>query len=280
MADDALRELLSPQSHKGKGYVWQLCVVDGSEEETLAQIAALLAERLVNYLCRHRPDGTQLWADRRAGVRALDDKDRQRLVVFLEPHLGRPNGAEAEHDERAEGAISEFLWYELISHRPEVGRKIVRIEGPGFAVTDPGGDGLVVYRSDAGLLAFRLWEIKKHNGKGAVTQTVGNAHRQLNTRALSYLARYTAVSEQLSNDPDLQTFYATLVDKWQNEDAAVGAGVAVATSCNGDEADCFGGLPNRFPHLKNGDRLEGMLNAIGDYSAFVKKVKDEVWSGL
>jgi hypothetical protein len=215
--------------------------------------------------------------------RKLDELDphvRERLIVFLEPHLGPPNGPEVEHDERAEGAVSEFLWYELLRHRPEEGRKLVRIDGPGFAVTDPGGDGLVVYRTEAGTLAFRLWEIKKHTGDSPVSATVGTAHRQLNLRALSYLGRYTEVSAQIADDPELQLFYTTLVDQWQNQDPSTGAGVAIATSCSGNESDCFTGLPDRFPHLKDEERLEGLLSAIGDYSAFVVLVKDEVWSGL
>ena len=278
MPEDLLRKLLGPQSRTGSGYKWELCLVPGADAKTLSKVASLLAERIVEHLCpEYVADG---WRDVRIGRRAATAQERQRLIVFLEPHLGNPDEVRDEHDERAQGAVSEFLWYELLRHRPESGRKIARIEGPGFAVTDPGGDGLVVYESDSGSLTFRLWEIKKHTAKGDVSVTVGGAHRQLNTRALSYLARYTAVSQQLTDEPELRQFYATLVDKWQEEDDAVGAGVAVATSWAMKHPDCFTGLPNRFPHLNQGDRLEGLLNAIGDYAAFVEMVKAEVWRGL
>lgn len=276
--EDEIRKLLAPQSHKGEGYSWELCALQGADHEVLPEVAKLLAERIVAYLCpEHVAD---LWLQSRSGQRSLTPQERELLIVFLEPQLGHPEATRQEHDERAQGAISEFLWYELVRHRSERGRKIAKIEGPGFAVTDPGGDGLVVYESESGFLAFRLWEIKKHIGRSNVSETVGNAQRQLNTRALSYLARYTSVSQQLTDRPDLQQFYATLVDKWQEMDDAAGAGVAVATSCFGAQDDCFTGLPNRFPHLKNGDRLEGLLSALGEFAQFVDMVKDEIWRGL
>lgn len=278
LSEDEFRKLFAPQTRQGQGYVWELCRLSGSQEAILREIARLLSGRIVDYLC---PNYAHLWHEARAGTRVLTAKERERLVLFLEPHLGHPDAAPVEHDERAQGSVSEFLWHELVRHRTERDRKIARIEGPGFAVTDPGGDGLVVYETSTGRLAFRLWEIKKHTAKGDVSVTVGNAYRQLDDRALSYLARYSGVAQQLTDRPDLRPFYATLVDKWQENDESVGAGVAVATSCQGDEsADCFTGLPTRFPQLADGDRLEGLLTAIGDFAQFADLVKGEVWSGL
>jgi hypothetical protein len=56
MVKDVLRELLAPQSEQGEGYVWELCVLEGAEAETLSLAAAVLAERIVTYVCRRRPD--------------------------------------------------------------------------------------------------------------------------------------------------------------------------------------------------------------------------------
>jgi hypothetical protein len=279
LSEDEFRKLLTPESRQGQGYVWELCRLRGSDEAVLTDVSRLLSERIVEYLC---PEHVyRLWREARGGQRHLTSQERQLLIVYLEPHLGNPDEAPPDHDERAQGSVSEFLWHELVRHRTEVGRKIARIEGPGFAVTDPGGDGLVVYETSAGSLVFRLWEIKKHTAKGDVAVTVGNAHKQLDRRALSYLARYSSVAQQLTHRPELHLFYATLVDKWQANDDSVGAGVAVATSCKDEEqTDCFTGLPSRFPHLTDGDRLEGLLTAIGDFARFVELVKGEVWSAL
>lgn len=279
MSEDEFRKLLTPQSRLGQGYVWELCRFQSSNDMVLTDVARLLSRRIVDYLC---PQHVYcLWQEARAGQRILTNQERQRLIVFLEPHLGNPDETKSDHDERAQGSVSEFLWYELVKHRADAERKIARIEGPGFSVTDPGGDGLVVYETSSGSLVFRLWEIKKHTAQGDVSVTVGNAHKQLDVRALSYLARYSGVAQQLTDRPDLHLFYATLVDKWQGNDDSVGAGVAVATSyMDGEQIDCFTGLPIRFPHLANGDRLEGLLTAIGDFARFVELVRGEVWSGL
>lgn len=277
MPDDQLRELLSAEGRTGDGYVWELCVLEGSDAEVCRQVAALLAARLVTYSCP--ASVAALWEPDRHGE-PLSEQEREKLLLYLAPKLGRPDTPPAAGDDRAQSFVAEFLWYEVVRHRDVPDLHLQRIEGPSFDPTDPGGDGLVVYRSTGGTLAFRLWEIKKHTAEAALSATVKRARDQLHTRGLSYLSRYSLVGQQLASEPHLEEFYARLVDLWQEGDAAAGIGVAVATSFDKQEEDCFDCLPERFPALDAESRREGLLSALWDYERFIQLVREQVWKGL
>ena len=155
--------------------------------------------------------------------------------------------------------MSEALWYQVISHREETDRQLVDVQAHNYSVTDQGGDGIVIYKTDQGILTFRLWEIKKHSAKGPVRDTATKAHKQLDEKALKYLARFSGVYEQISED-ELKEFYAKLVDHWQNEGPEAGAGVAVSASFQEEASDLYDGLTTRFPNLLG--RLEGHTKCI------------------
>lgn len=277
MPRKGLRDIAPPVRTVSPEYVWELVAVSPTDQPTLVAGARILAERIVSHLCPAHI--RQMWEEGRSG-RPLTASERTKLKTFLAPHFGDPDVTTKKGDERALGSIAEFLWLELIETRPETARSLVHLESMGFSPTDPGPDGLAVYRTDSGDLCFYLWEMKKHTAASDVSTKVSEASRQIDERAMSYLARYTKVGQQYADGSELRNFFATLVDQWDTQSPTCGAGVAVSTSWTGSEADCFSGLPTRFPNLATGERLEGLLNAVGNYEAFVEEVKKEVWSAL
>lgn len=155
-----LREVLKPTPTQEPAYAWELARLDKGATLDLQQAAELLAAHIVEHLCT--ADAAAIWQARRAGGASLDSSQVKYLLAFLEPHFGSPGVPLKDHDHRALGSVSEFLWFELTRTRPERGRTIERVFGPGFSPTDNGGDGLVVYQLGSGGYCFRLWEIKKH----------------------------------------------------------------------------------------------------------------------
>ena len=95
-------------------------------------------------------------------------------------------------------------------------------------MTDSGGDGLAVYRPD-GTLVFRLWESKAHTEDGTVRDVVNGACRQVDSKALRYLARFSKVGQSLG-DPELQQFYGRLLELWRDAAREAGGGISVATA--------------------------------------------------
>jgi len=270
---DPLLKDLKPKRHTKPGYTWDLCKVRGTKGIVAKRVAASLAHRIAR---RRLPTAKlELWTAARDAKVKLSDAEAQQIRVILGPDFGNPN--EPPIPDHLQGAVSEALWFEFVSNNQQADRTIERIEAHGYTVTDAGGDGLVVYRTDVGDLTFRLWEIKKHTSEQEVRDTATRAHRQLDTRALDYLARFTGVHSQLV-DGELREFYSQLVDYWQQQGPEAGAGVAVSTTLAGAPRDIFETLPIRFPGLK--PRLEALLNGFSDYASFCNLVRDEIWKGL
>jgi hypothetical protein len=143
-------------------------------------------------------------------------------------------------------------------------------------VTDSGGDGLAIYRAN-GALVFRLWESKAHTSDGAVRDVVNGACRQVNTKALRYLARFSKVGQSL-DDPELQQFYGRLLELWRSSAREAGGGISVATASDAT-ADSFGNYPNYWA-FSHDDQRQGLVVTIEDYAAFAKQVRQELWNGL
>ena len=125
-----------------------------------------------------------------------------------------PDGAIDEH---IEGFVAEHIWYLLTLEDALTFGVPVRVDEPDWSVTDSGGDGLAIYRSN-GALVFRLWESKAHTGEGTVRDVVNGACRQVNSNAMRYLARFSKVGQGLG-DPELQQFYGRLLELWRRSRA-------------------------------------------------------------
>lgn len=256
---------------------WSLVSHDPTSAPTEA-LARTLSTKIMEQLCRGCPQHFQAWQAGLDDGSELVGASEATIKAFVNIAFGLPNTPKP--DDHVEGYVAEQLWY-FLSLEVSTDEEIVRVEPPGFASTDPGGDGLIIHRLQQGELMFRLWEIKKCAGNSNVSRTVGNAYDQLQSNAIEYLARYTAIGQELPDDDgELADFYGRLTELWIEGHPGAAAGVSVATSSDSVPRRCFSTFGNRFPQFTSPARLRGMLAAIDDFSEFASTVRDYVWTGL
>lgn len=238
-----------------------------------------LAKALAELIMRQRfiscPHHFEAWQLRTNGGPSHSSKIEAALKAFIKPTVGLPKKEIPIN--HLEGFVSEYLWY-FLSLEMASG-DIVKIEPPSFRVTEPGGDGLIIHRLSDGKLQFRLWEIKKCTGSNTVSSTIGNAYKQINNKATEYLAKYTMIGQE-NSDPELKAFYGKLVDYWIDSSPEAAAGVSVTIPKEKVPKRCFTTFGGRFPKLVDPVRLQGMINAIDDFSSFALKVREFIWNGL
>lgn len=256
---------------------WTLVSHDptASPEDALARA---LADRIMEHQCRGCPHHYEAWKQHVDGGPPPSGASRKALVeAFIGPVFGLPDDPDTVPLDHLEGFVGQMLWYFLYLESPP--EEVVRVEPPGFRVTDPGGDALAIHRMREGYLMFRLWEMKKCTGASPVSSTVNTAYNQLSAKATEYLARYTVIGQELP-DPELARFYGQLIELWIEARPEAAAGVSVATSLDHIPQRCFTTFGEHFPGLTDPVRLRGMLTAIGDFSAFALKVRECIWTGL
>ena len=110
------------------------------------------------------------------------------VAMVASESIGKP--PKGGSDEHIEGFVAEHIWHLLTIENALTFGVPVRVDGPDWSVTDSGGDGLAIYRSN-GSLVFRLWESKAHTSDGTVREVVNGACRQVDSNALRYLARFS-----------------------------------------------------------------------------------------
>lgn len=253
-------------------HVWTLSKRNSSI--IVEELAMIVAHEVVHYRLRGQIYLYDAWKNKTSGIQFPSPKYSILLKTFLGPVFGVPN--DEVPDDHLEGYVGEFLWYLL--HREGNDPSIVHIEPPSFKVTDQGGDGLIIHRTNGNLM-FRLWEMKKCTGSNSVSSTVNTAYNQLDSNALEYLARYSTVGQELS-DTELSVFYGQLLDHWLDASESAAIGISVTTSFDSIPSQCFTTFGNKFPKFTSPPRLHGLLTAVEDFAVFSKKVRDIVWSGL
>lgn len=273
----AISDFFQLAESKTRTHTWTLVQHD-PEDSPVDALAEVLAERIVEFRCRGCPHHFQAWKQRVKVESSLPKTSKAALEAFIRLVFGLPDNKDEVTKDHLEGFIAEHLWYFLCMETAST-ENIVRIEPPGFAATDPGGDGLIIHRILNGDLMFRLWEIKKCTGNSPVNSTVNTAYGQLNANALEYLARYSGIGQELQ-DAELSNFYGQLVELWLDAEPGAAAGISVATSANNVPARCFTTFGKQFPQFVDPVRLKGMLTAIDDFSDFACKVREFVWKGL
>ncbi|WP_165825661.1 hypothetical protein [Actinomycetospora cinnamomea] len=221
-----------------------------------------------------------LWREAVQAGATLDLRDQKRITPFIGTGFGTP--ATPKPDSHVCGWVAEFLWYCISAEeRHREGRSLARLEGPGLHATEPGGDGLAIWRKEhGGELSFCLWEIKNSVGSAAVSATVKRAYDQLGDRATEYLAKMTAIAASLDYDPQMQQLYAGLVDLWVDDDEQSAAGIAVGTHSAKAPQQCFSTMHQYFPGKRRDWQLEGLVVAISDFESFSEEVRANVWSVL
>lgn len=278
----ALLDYFQQTENPASTYTWVLVSHD-PKTSSIDALAADLADRIVCFQCKNAPQHYNAWRAKAHNGQSTSVAACRALGAFLSPVFGPPGISTAVPIDHLQGYVGQMLWYFLCEERRGA-ESIRKIEPPGFKVTDPGGDSLVIHGVPNLPMMFRLWEMKKFaptpgtNGS-SVTPTINAAYDQLDAKALEYLARYTATG-QVGDDPELQEFYGRLVELWIAGSDQAAAGVSVVTSMAHVPNRCFETFGNRFPRLTNPVRLRGMLTAIADFAAFCRKVQEEVWKGL
>jgi hypothetical protein len=267
-----LSDLLEVELHKDPTHHWFEARLPTASRSSAALLVA-------THIARHRCGGAaqyfDAWLARHGGGSPHPPDLRDCLMALIaSDSIGPPpNGGRDEH---LEGFVAEHVWHLLTMENALTFGDPVRVDGPDWSVTDSGGDGLAIYRSN-GILVFRLWESKAHTGDGAVRDVVNGACRQVDSKALSYLARFSKVGQNLS-DPELQQFYGRLLEMWRAAAREAGGGISVATASD-SIGDCFGNYPNYWA-FTNDDQRQGLVVTIEDYLAFAKQVRQELWNGL
>jgi hypothetical protein len=161
-------------------------------------------------------------------------------------------------------------------------RQLVRAHSVKPDPLEPGGDGLVIYEINGGILVFRLWEIKKHDSQGKrVSATIRRASKQLASRGQEYLAKL-AGPETIAQAGSLGGFYADIVELWLDGSERAGVGVSVGTSAKHapPSAQSFRSIATAFPAFTQAGQLESIIVAIPDFPRFAERVREIVWSGL
>jgi hypothetical protein len=276
-----LAVLLQVNDGRGSRYChWQLAKLDTTRPDDLNVAACLVADSAMRWRCRGAGQSYQLWRDAVNGHRQLANTDRERVAPFVFTLFGDRNKPKPE--EHARGWVAQFLWFRLsaeLDRHPD--RSLRRLEGPGFHITEPGGDGLAIWERTAdGLLVFNLWEIKNHVGVSPISGTIGRAYRQLDGSATKYLAKLTSVEAVAREDPTMNALYAQLVDLWVDYSDRAGAGVAIATHGHRAPSRCFTTMHDHFPGRTGPHQLEGLVAAVGDFSAFTLDVRERIWTPL
>ena len=268
----SLSDLLDVEVHKDPTHHWVEARLPGGNR---ASAALLVATHIARHRCGGAPQYFDAWLARHGGGPAHQPELRDCIVAMVASEsIGMPpDGASDEH---IEGFVAEHIWHLLTMENALTFGVPVRVDGPDWSVTDSGGDGLAIYRSN-GALSFRLWESKAHTADGTVREVVNGACRQVNSNALRYLARFSKIGQGL-DDTELQQFYGSLLELWRTAAREAGGGISVATASDA-VGDCFGNYPSYWA-FGHDDQRQGLVVTIDDYAAFAKQVRQELWNGL
>jgi|JI9StandDraft_1071089.scaffolds.fasta_scaffold82229_1 hypothetical protein len=271
-----LTDHFSIKKNETSGYSWEL-ITHNSLKTPLESLAEILSDKIIEFRCQRAKKLYAAWRGKKYNGIDYDDIINKSLIGFIEPAFGSPNSKKRSEDHII-GLVAQYLWYFMVKELST--DRIIDIKSPGFAVTDGGGDGVLIHEINKGEFYFRLWEIKKNTGPTTqLNQTVNNAYSQLNSKALEYIARYLAEGQESDNE-SLNTFYGKMQDFWINHSKEANVGIAISTNLTKVSEDCFENFNSKFPEFQIKDQLKGMLSVIDDFGSFSEKVKEEVWKGL
>jgi hypothetical protein len=180
-------------------------VVLTADGATRQDAANWIASSIARTRMGNSPAYLEAWEQRRQGGPEHSPDQKAVLEAFIASEAIGPPAAPAVAV-HLEGLVAEHIWYELIREGDvPLEFEILRVEEPSWSPTDSGGDGLVVYRAEDDL-AFCLWESKAHGGGSTrVRDVVNGACRQVEKKAIRYLARMSKLGQDL-DDEELRTF--------------------------------------------------------------------------
>ena len=231
--------------------------------------------------CCGAPQYFDAWAVRQEGGSPHKADFLECIEGFLGSECVGTRDAPAP-DEHIEGFVAEHIWH-LLTHGERA-----RPSGFRFALTAPtgrrrtaGGDGLAIYRVERIASSFGCGSRKRtrRDGTGARggERGVQAGRRAMRCATLPGSRRW---ARPVSAMPELQQFYGSLLELWQRRRARGGwrrsrwqPHLADATR------DCFGNYPSYWA-FGHDDQRQGLVVTIGDYAAFAKQVRQELWNGL
>lgn len=263
-------------SDHGPRNPWRCLVC--SEGADIDQLAADLAEAIVKLRCRWCPAShLQHWLDVRSGGAPLAPETTA-LREFINIGFGLPQ--KQVPDDHLEAAVAEHLWY-FIAVDEATGTDTCFVTPPSLEPTEHGADSIVLHSPSSGRRYFRLWELKKNTGSSRVSDTVSQAYDQIEANARSYIARQMMdPPAEIKTDPAAVQWWQEMMDFWDRRSREAGVGVSVATSVSKLPRRCFSTFQKRFPALSLSHQLLGALMAVGDFPAFARLVRDELWKGI
>jgi hypothetical protein len=243
--------------------------------DTLAQAIACI---IVRIRC---PDVVyHKWLEACAGTRQLTAIETQELETYIKPSIGL-RGSSAS-DDQVQAVVAEHVWYELTRSADGEHGLPIKITAPSLRVTEPGGDGLAIYKTGESTYIFRLWEIKKHTGNNSATSKITEASKQLTASGAEYLAKWSKVEQEVDHQyANLSKFYAKLVSMWLEADSKASAGISVSK----DDSSQITGSPiaimkRHMPTFTADNQLEGLIISIPDFADLAHKVREELWKGI
>lgn len=210
-----------------------------------------------------------LWENATLNGRLLIGDDRAKVVAFTTAVFGSPKKVPNEH--HVQGHVAEWLWYLITREQQEKDRTIQLLDPPKFSVTEGGGDGFIVWSDKSSNHFFRLWELKKHVGKGHVSGTINTAYKQLSNHGARYLAQLVGTHSQRPDE--VGKLCASLVDFWVDADSRAGIGVAVTSATIPAPNRSFTKMGNKFPKFNMPGQLEGILCTVEDFHALAADVR-------
>ena len=266
-------ELLEMELSVAQGWPRLRCTL---RPERVDAAAVMLADGITRQRFKSNPRLYALWRSQLTSTEALvDARDELLFEAGLLQNLGTPSQPGSAMHLR--GLMAEAIWREVVSEI-DVGLGIpLCVEGHGWSVTDPGGDGLSVYETADGGFCFRLWEIKHHGTDDPVRRTVNDACRQVRTRSMSYLSRFSNIAQRITDNDDLASFFGRIAELWVDRDPAAGVGISVGTNSNANAFRCFGRVPGYFS--LDLDQHQAHLYLMDDFAELARQVREQIWRG-
>lgn len=259
---------------------WRLYTLNLSDSLTMDSLAKCIAEILVKIRCGESGSHTEWWTNKLEGRMQLTEIQRKILHAFLDPSIG--THANPAPSDQIQAVVAETIWYEMISKRIGESELLVRIEKPHHHVTEPGGDGLAVYRVGTNEFRFRLWEIKKHNQDESATSKITDASKQLNSKGAEYLAKWSKVDQEIDfSTPGLSEYYAQIVEKWLEVSNDSNAGISVVK--NSDSyiiGTPVGHAKTILVNHTQPNQVELMVIDLENFSELASKTREVIWSGI
>lgn len=269
---------LSTSNHTESRCDWTRHDVTYGGNVSADTLAKTVASVIVQVRC---PDVIyRRWLNACAGTRQLTTTEKRELEVYIKPSIGLRG--DPAPDNQIQAVVAEHLWYEIIRYTDGGNGLPINVMPPSLRVTEPGGDGLVVYEAGRSTYFFRLWEIKKHATSTSATTKITKASKQLNDRGEEYLAKWSKVGQDADHQhTNLSKFYAQLVGMWLEADGKANAGVSISKdSLSQITATPITVMRGQMPTFIAKKQLEGMIISIPDFANLANKVREELWKGI